>query len=132
MTGTNLRFYEELAAHCHLICDDWNEAIERQAQVLGPLIHSHANGNCLRVFDCSCGIGTQSLGFAKLAYSVLVSDLCLAAKDRKEGRHRQSAFPRPERVRYDACGSQSSRGHDREITWPSEEILSVRDGTSCP
>jgi hypothetical protein len=51
MTGTNLRFYEELAAHCHLICDDWNEAIERQAQVLGPLIHSHANGNCLRVFD---------------------------------------------------------------------------------
>src|SRR6202161_2351518 len=64
MTRTNLRFYEELAAHYHLIFDDWNAAIERQAQVLGPLIHSHANGNCLRVLDCSCGIGTQSLGFA--------------------------------------------------------------------
>jgi SAM-dependent methyltransferase len=82
MTRTNLRFYEELAAHYHLIFDDWNAAIERQAQVLGSLIHSHANGSCLRVLDCSCGIGTQSLGFAKLGYSVLGSDLCPAAIDR--------------------------------------------------
>src|SRR5579859_2057844 len=79
MTRTNLRFYEELAAHYHLIFDDWNAAIERQAQVLGPLIQSHANGSRLRVLDCSCGIGTQSLGFAKLGYIVLGSDLCPAA-----------------------------------------------------
>jgi len=82
MTRTNLRFYEELADHYHLIFDDWNAAIERQAQVLGPLIHSRANGNCLRVLDCSCGIGTQSLGFAKLGHSVLGSDLSPAAIDR--------------------------------------------------
>ena len=23
-------------------------------------------------------------------------------------------------------------GHDREVTWPSEEILSARDETLCP
>jgi 2-polyprenyl-3-methyl-5-hydroxy-6-metoxy-1,4-benzoquinol methylase len=89
MTRTNLGFYEELAAHYHLIFDDWNAAIERQAQMLGPLIHSHANGSCLRVLDCSCGIGTQSLGLAKLGYSVVGSDLCSAAIDRaKEGSRR--------------------------------------------
>jgi glycine/sarcosine N-methyltransferase len=90
MTRTNLRFYEELAAHYHLIFDDWNAAIERQAQVLGPLIHSHAIGNCLRVLDCSCGIGTQSLGFAKLGYSVLGSDMSPAAikRAKKEASNR--------------------------------------------
>jgi glycine/sarcosine N-methyltransferase len=82
MTPTNLSFYEELAGRYHLIFDDWNAAIERQMQVLAPLLHSHAGDRCLRVLDCSCGIGTQSLGFAKLGYDVVGSDLCPAAIDR--------------------------------------------------
>jgi glycine/sarcosine N-methyltransferase len=82
MTQTNLEFYEKLAAHYHLIFDDWNAAIEWQARVLDPLIRSQTSGSCRRVLDCSCGIGTQSLGLAKLGYSVVGSDLSPGAIDR--------------------------------------------------
>ena len=84
MTRTNVRFYAELAAYYHLLFDDWNAAIGRQAQVLNPLIRSRVNDEPLRLLDCSCGIGTQSLGLAKLGYSVVGSDLCPAAIDRAE------------------------------------------------
>ncbi len=33
-----LSFYEPLADHYHLIFDDWDQAIERQARILNPLL----------------------------------------------------------------------------------------------
>jgi hypothetical protein len=38
MTERILSFYEPLADYYHLIFDDWNAAIERQAKILNPLL----------------------------------------------------------------------------------------------
>jgi glycine/sarcosine N-methyltransferase len=75
----NPEFYDELAVYYHLLFDDWDAAIARQARVLNALIRLHAQGDVLQVLDCSCGIGTQSLGFAKVGYSVVGSDVSVAA-----------------------------------------------------
>jgi len=74
-----LDFYEALADHYHLIFDDWDRAIDRQAYVLGPLIASHSSKHPLKILDCSCGIETQAIGFAKMGHVVVASDLSPAA-----------------------------------------------------
>jgi glycine/sarcosine N-methyltransferase len=79
-----LSFYEPLANHYHLIFDDWNMAIERQAEILNPLLVAHRNGQPLKILDCACGIGTQALGFARFGHQVVASDLSRAAVNRAE------------------------------------------------
>lgn len=74
-----LRFYESLAEHYHLIFEDWNEAIERQARILNPLLVSEFPGHRLKILDCACGIGTQAIGFAIFGHQVVGSDLSQAA-----------------------------------------------------
>lgn len=70
-----LSFYESLADSYHLIFDDWNKAIERQAKVLNQLLASEVPGHPLAILDCTCGIGTQAIGFATFGHSVVASDL---------------------------------------------------------
>ncbi len=77
-----LSFYEPLADHYHLIFEDWNRSIERQAVVLNSLLATQAQGHPLKVLDCACGIGTQALGLAGLGHQVVASDLSRAAVDR--------------------------------------------------
>ena len=81
-----LRFYESLTDHYHLIFDDWNKAIERQARTLNPLIASEQPGRRLKVLDCACGIGTQAIGFAYCGHEVVGSDLspAVVARARRE------------------------------------------------
>lgn len=84
------RFYSQLAEHYHLIFEDWNQSIERQAAVLNPLIASEMGDGPLKILDCACGIGTQALGFAANAHQVVASDLNPAAVARAsiEANHR--------------------------------------------
>jgi 2-polyprenyl-3-methyl-5-hydroxy-6-metoxy-1,4-benzoquinol methylase len=82
MTEKILSFYEPLADHYHLIFEDWNRSIERQAVILNPLISAQALGHPLKVLDCACGIGTQALGLAGLGHQVVASDLSRAAVNR--------------------------------------------------
>jgi SAM-dependent methyltransferase len=70
-----LKFYEALADHYHLIFDDWDSAIERQATILGGLLGSQTSVYPLKVLDCACGIGTQAIGFAAMGHRVVASDL---------------------------------------------------------
>jgi len=70
-----LDFYESLASHYHLIFENWDKAIERQAAVLGPLIDPTQSTHPLRILDCACGIGTQAIGFARLGHHVVASDI---------------------------------------------------------
>jgi glycine/sarcosine N-methyltransferase len=77
-----LSFYEPLADHYHLIFDDWDKAIERQARILNPLLAAQGYGAPLKLLDCACGIGTQALGFASLGHRVVASDLSPAAVKR--------------------------------------------------
>ncbi len=72
-------FYSPLAEHYHLIFEDWDRSIDRQAKVLNPLLASALRKGPLRILDCTCGIGTQSLGFAAHGHNVVASDISPAA-----------------------------------------------------
>jgi SAM-dependent methyltransferase len=70
------RFYDDLAADYHLNYQDWHTSVRRQGEVLDTLIRTRLPGSePLRVFDCSCGIGTQSIGLALIGHQVTGSDL---------------------------------------------------------
>ena len=71
-------FYDKLAPYYHLIYQDWEESIARQAQALQKVIHGQGGENLLTVLD-ACGIGTQSLGLARLGYKITASDLSVEA-----------------------------------------------------
>ena len=74
-----VHFYDSLADAYHLIFDDWDAAIARQACVLNALIRKTLGQKCIRLHDCACGIGTQAIGLAALGYKVSGSDLSRTA-----------------------------------------------------
>ncbi len=84
MSADTVLFYNELAEHYHLIFEDWDRSIERQASVIAPLLEERLGPAPLRVLDCSCGIGTQTIGLAKLGHTVVASDVSEAAVRRAE------------------------------------------------
>ena len=75
MTEKVLNFYEPLANYYHLIFEDWDIAVERQAKTLDAVLTSQLQHRPLKVLDCACGIGTQALGLAALGHQVVASDL---------------------------------------------------------
>ena len=84
-------FYSPLAEHYHLIFEDWNQSIDRQAKILNPLLASEVREGPLKILDCACGIGTQAIGFALYGHQVVASDLSPAAVARaiKEAEQRR-------------------------------------------
>jgi ubiquinone/menaquinone biosynthesis C-methylase UbiE len=89
MAGKVLDFYEELADSYHLIFEDWESAIARQAKILDSLLSLHGTGSPLKILDCSCGIGTQAIGLAGMGHQVVASDLSEAAVRRAQREARQ-------------------------------------------
>ncbi|MGA3136167.1 MAG: methyltransferase domain-containing protein [Terracidiphilus sp.] len=89
MVGKILDFYQELADFYHLIFEDWESAIARQAKILGNLLALENAGNPLKILDCSCGIGTQAIGLAAVGHQVVASDLSEAAVRRAQREARQ-------------------------------------------
>ena len=79
---STLAFYDELSGYYHLIYADWQASIDRQARALDSLIRSEGGPEPHTILDCSCGIGTQSLGLAARGYEVTASDLSPAAVER--------------------------------------------------
>ena len=69
------KFYDELSPFYHLIFQDWETSIERQADIIDGIIKSEWGDNASSILDVSCGIGTQAIGLAKLGYKVEASDL---------------------------------------------------------
>ena len=55
--------------------------MERQGNALDALIQDELPG-ATSVLDCSCGIGTQTLGLARLGYSVVGTDISEGAIER--------------------------------------------------
>ncbi|HEY2912673.1 MAG TPA: class I SAM-dependent methyltransferase [Candidatus Angelobacter sp.] len=68
--------YNELASHYHLIFENWEASIDRQAAVLSSILKRECSldGTAL-ILDCACGIGTQSLGLAKMGFRVTGCDI---------------------------------------------------------
>ena len=75
MKDAVLGFYDPLADYYHLIFEDWDASIERQARVLDALLASHIGPCPIKILDCACGIGTQALGLAGRGHRVVASDL---------------------------------------------------------
>jgi len=68
--------YDELADHYHLIFENWEASIQRQAGVLGPILEQACGpARQVRVLDCACGIGTQALGLAQQGFQVSGCDV---------------------------------------------------------
>ena len=67
-------FYDGFATDYHLVYEDWNAAVERQGAALDRLIRA-IHKNPIDVLDCSCGIGTQAIGLARLGYRVQGTDI---------------------------------------------------------
>ena len=75
--------YDELAEHYHLIYQNWQASIQRQAAVLDSLLRQRCGiSPPARLLDCACGIGTQSLGLARLGYQVTGCDVSSGAIER--------------------------------------------------
>ena len=77
-------FYDPLASYYHLIFKDWDESIERQGGFLSQLFENELGPGPRRVLDCSCGIGTQSIGLAQRGHRVVGSDISAAAVERAQ------------------------------------------------
>ncbi|MFD5541412.1 class I SAM-dependent methyltransferase [Streptomyces sp. NPDC127079] len=79
-------FYDELADDYHLIYSDWDASIRRQGDALDALIGQDRAA----VLDCSCGIGTQTIGLALRGHRVTGTDLsprAAARAAREAARH---------------------------------------------
>lgn len=68
-------FYDKIAPFYDLIFPNWENSIVRQAECLSSIIKESQSINTKTVLDVSCGIGTQTLGLAKLGFQVTASDL---------------------------------------------------------
>ncbi len=76
-------FYDRLASNYHLIFEDWDSSIKRQAAALGAILERECGAaSALRILDCACGIGTQTLGLASLGFKVTACDLSPASVER--------------------------------------------------
>jgi glycine/sarcosine N-methyltransferase len=88
--------YDELAAHYDQIFENWEASIARQATVLaGILDRECGDRRPIRVLDCACGIGTQSLGLAMKGFDVTGCDISVGAvqRARSEASKRELSVP---------------------------------------
>ena len=90
MGDSTRRFYDDLAENYHLMFQDWTESVRRQAAILGPLIEREIPTAALRILDCACGIGTQTLGLAQRGHALVGVDLSEVAigRARREAQQR--------------------------------------------
>jgi len=68
-------FYNDIADYYHLIYSDWEQSIAHQAKCLSEIIKNNWHKVDGNILDCTCGIGTQSLGLANLGYKISCSDI---------------------------------------------------------
>jgi SAM-dependent methyltransferase len=75
--------YNELANHYHLIFENWEASIDRQATVLSSILKRECSLDApARILDCACGIGTQSLGLAKMGFRITGCDISSKSTER--------------------------------------------------
>jgi SAM-dependent methyltransferase len=80
--GPTADFYDKLAPFFHLIFEDWQSSIARQATALDSIIRSAVGPYAHSVLDVACGIGTQAIGLAARGYCVTASDISGGAVQR--------------------------------------------------
>lgn len=68
-------YYNGLAPYYKFIYPDWDKSLQRQAEALDSVIQEFISETSKTVLDVACGIGTQSIGLAKIGYEVTSCDL---------------------------------------------------------
>lgn len=68
-------FYDSLATQYYKLFLDWQATIQEQAEILSKIFQNNGFDFSAKILDCACGIGTQSIGIAKLGYNVTASDI---------------------------------------------------------
>jgi glycine/sarcosine N-methyltransferase len=83
-------FYDRLAPFYHLLYPDWEASGARQSQGIVTVLEEFGISRGARILDAACGIGTQTLGLARLGYTVTASDLApdAVARARVEAKRR--------------------------------------------
>lgn len=104
------RFYDELAPFYHLIFQDWEASVRRQAEALDGVARERWGDGRLSILDAACGIGTQALGLAALGHRVTASDISAAEVERaaREARDRGLA------IRFSVADIRHLAAHHRE------------------
>ena len=68
-------FYDRLAKDYEKLFADFNSESENQGKILDKIFNNCGFDKSAKVLDCASGIGTQSLGLAKLGYKITASDI---------------------------------------------------------
>ncbi|MBR5316304.1 MAG: class I SAM-dependent methyltransferase [Lachnospiraceae bacterium] len=68
-------FYDNLATQYDKLFLDWQATTKEQAEILNEIFKNNGFDYTAKILDCACGIGTQSIGIAKLGYNVTASDI---------------------------------------------------------
>ena len=100
-------FYDQLSPFYHLIYEDWEASIVRQAEHLNSIIRAQWGERVTSILDVSCGIGTQSLGLARLGFQVTASDLSREAIARAQ----KEATARHLRIPFSVCDMREAFRH---------------------
>jgi glycine/sarcosine N-methyltransferase len=95
VTRSNAEFYDPLAEVYHLIFEDWDASIARQARIVNGLLRAELGEGTFRILDCACGVGTQALGLAQCGHHVTGSDLSAGAVERARREARQRGLEIP-------------------------------------
>src|SRR5437588_184905 len=102
-------FYDRLASLYHLIFQDWNGSIERQAGQLTNLIRERWGVGPKTVLGASCGIGTQAIGLSQRGFLVTASDLSAGAV----ARAKVEAQRRAVEIDFSVCDMRAAHTHHR-------------------
>jgi SAM-dependent methyltransferase len=100
-------FYDRLAGLYHLIFQDWDASIERQATQIAAIVEERWGTTARTVLDVSCGIGTQAIGLAQRGMVVTASDLSAGAL----ARAKDEALRRSIRVDFSVCDMRRAHAH---------------------
>ena len=68
-------FYDNMAADYDKLFQDWQAATREQAEILDKIFRDQGVDPQIKILDCACGIGTQSIGLAALGYLLTSSDI---------------------------------------------------------
>ncbi len=99
-------FYDELSPFYHLIFQDWEASIDRQADILDGIIRREWADSSY-IIDVSCGIGTQAVGLAKLGYKVEASDISPRAIERAKEETKKRCLD----IRYSVADMREAFSH---------------------
>ena len=102
-------FYDELVPYYHLIFEDWEASMKRQANSIACIIGQHWGDQVETILDVSCGIGTQAIGLARKGFRVIASDLSVRAIERA----RIEAGTRNLDIAFSVCDMREAYKHHR-------------------